>query len=580
MTTAKSPQPTPYKRLCLAVALGMALWPTWAAAQQGCDDRSETQKDLQQALQLPAKSTDAAALAHVVAGKGDLVSVSRAAVLESADVKAAEWGRSAAQFDIDQVRAGKKPRIEGSATAGIGRFTSSTTPSYGARGVGSLGLSLSAPLYDGGRIDALTRQREELFGASSATLESVRERVTLDTVLTVLERNRFRTQLGVLERHVSKLTCLSNLIDKIVEADRGRASEQVQARNSLRQAELVRDQLAAALRSADTRLQSMLGGQVQAWSAAGLPLLEVPALENMVQLIAENPDVRQLQRQAEAQSFAALAAAAERAPQVRLEVGVNSKAQADKVASSSWNTGLTLNYAFSDGGAREATVSAAQARAQAARRTLDQALVDRNKQAGVLHDTALSAYKRADQFNDLLRDSDGLRRATYLQWAQLGRRSLFDLMSAENSHNSLNLDYVNALFDGFAATAQLRHVGGGLLPWLAPDLTPPTSPAAAPSAAATPPPAQASAAVNKPGDTATASPAGAAAAPAASSPAPAASAPASVASVEALAAAAEVSTAQAAVPAPAAPAAPAVPAAPPAPSSSAPATPATAEAKP
>ena len=121
-------------------------------------------------------------------------------------------------------------------------------------------------------------------------------------------------------------------------------------------------------------------------------------------------------------------------------------------------------------------MSAAQARVQVARRNLEQAVVDRNKQAGVLHDSALSAYRRAVQYGELLRDSDSLRRATYLQWASLGRRSLFDLMSAENGHNSLQLDYVNAMFEGFAATAQLRHVGGGLLPWLAPDLSPDLSP--------------------------------------------------------------------------------------------------------
>ena len=393
-------------------------------------------------------------------------------MLESPDIKAAESGRTAAQFDIEQVRAGKKPRLEASVTAGGGRYTSNVSPRYEPRAVGSAALSLSAPLFDGGRIDALTRQREELFGASTASLESVRERVTLDTLLTVLDRNRYRTQLGVLEQHVAKLSCLSNLIDRIVDADKGRASEQIQARNSLRQAELVRDQTAAAARYAEARLQTVLAGQVMPWQEVGSPLVDVPGLDAVVRLIGDNPDVRQLQRQAEAQNFAAQAAAADRSPQVRWEAGVNSKAQADRVNSSSWNAGITLNYALADGGVRDAGISAAEARAQVAKRNLEQAVVDRNKQAGVLHDTALSAYRRAVQYGELLRDSDGLRRATYVQWAQLGRRSLFDLMSAENGHNSLHLDYVNAMFDGFSATAQLRHVGGGLLPWLAPELPP------------------------------------------------------------------------------------------------------------
>jgi adhesin transport system outer membrane protein len=422
-----------------------------------------------------ASSPEATAPAVLAAGREQLAALSRTAVLESPDIKAAEAGRSAAQYDTEQVRAGKKPRLEASATAGGGRYSSNFSPSYDPRVVGSAALSLSAPLFDGGRIDALTRQREELFDASTASLESVRERVTLDTLLTVLDRNRYRTQLQVLEQHVAKLSCLSSLIDRIVDADKGRASEQIQARNSLRQAELVREQAAAALRHAESRLQTILAGQVMPWPVVGAPLGDVPALEFVLRLISDNPDVRQLRRQAEAQNFAALAVAADRAPQVRWEAGINSKRQADRVDSNSWNAGITINYAVFDGGVRNAALNAAQARAEAARRNLDQAVVDRNKQAGVLHDTALSAYRRATQYGELLRDSDSLRRATYVQWASLGRRSLFDLMSAENGHNSLHLDYVNAMFDGYSATAQLRHVGGGLLPWLAPELPPLTN---------------------------------------------------------------------------------------------------------
>jgi adhesin transport system outer membrane protein len=462
----------PLLRRPVQAALALLLWPVMAGAQ--CDDRTDTTA----ALTLeppPASQTLASAGPTLLAGREQLAALSKTAVLESPDIKAAELGRTATEFDIEQIRASKRPRLDSSVTAGAGRYSSNVNPRYDTRGVGAASLSLSAPLYDGGRIDSLTRQREELFEASTASLDAVRERVTLDTLLTVLERNRYRTQLNVLDRHVTKLACLSNLIDRIVDADKGRASEQIQARNSLRQAELVRDQTAAAMRYADVRLQTILAGQVMPWPAIGAPLVEVPALEDIVGKIRDNPDVRQLQREAQALAFAANAAAAELYPQVRAEAGVNSKRQADRVDSQSWNAGVTLNYTFADGGVRKAAVNAANARAQAVLRTLDQAVADRNQKAGVLHDTALSAYRRASQYSDLLRDSDSLRRATYVQWSSLGRRSLFDLMSAENAHNSLHLDYVNAMFEGFSATAQLRHVGGGLLSWVAPDLPVPSN---------------------------------------------------------------------------------------------------------
>jgi adhesin transport system outer membrane protein len=48
----------------------------------------------------------------------------------------------------------------------------------------------------------------------------------------------------------------------------------------------------------------------------------------------------------------------------------------------------------------------------------------------------------------------------------LGKRSLFDLMSAESDHFNLRVAYVNALHDGVIASAQLRSLGSGLVTWL------------------------------------------------------------------------------------------------------------------
>ena len=70
----------------------------------------------------------------------------------------------------------------------------------------------------------------------------------------------------------------------------------------------------------------------------------------------------------------------------------------------------------------------------------------------------------------VLRDSERLRDATLQQWQQLGRRSLFDVMSAESDHFNLRIAYVNALHDGYQASAQLRSLGSGLTAWLTPHL--------------------------------------------------------------------------------------------------------------
>ena len=69
----------------------------------------------------------------------------------------------------------------------------------------------------------------------------------------------------------------------------------------------------------------------------------------------------------------------------------------------------------------------------------------------------------------ILRDSERVRNFTFQQWSQIGKRSLFDVMSAESDHFNLRISYVNALYDGYQATAQLRAMGSGLSAWVMPE---------------------------------------------------------------------------------------------------------------
>ena len=110
--------------------------------------------------------------------------------------------------------------------------------------------------------------------------------------------------------------------------------------------------------------------------------------------------------------------------------------------------------------------AAAYKRAEAARRQYDELLNTRRAKAMELSEVASSAMDRARRYVDVLRDSQRVREFTYEQWSQIGRRSLFDVMSAEGDHFNLLVAYVNALHDTFEANAQLRSLGGGLVAWL------------------------------------------------------------------------------------------------------------------
>ena len=441
---------------CAWVAAWMACWAAGAEAAQACPDPP------------PPHAPEAiAAAATPDEARNQLASLAREALAQSAEVRGAQHGSRAARFDLDQTAAAAKPAVGLSSGLGLNQSAPDGDLRSASR-TGHLTLSVSAPLYDGGRLGALVRYRQGMADASELGVGSARERVVREAVVTVLERNRYTAQLAVQDRHVAKMACLVRMMEQVVELDRGRQSELVQARKGLRQAQLAREDSLTARRQAETRLQHLVGGPaILPWSDAGQPLQELPPLAQVIDEIGASPDVRQLRLQAEAMEAYARASRADMAPQVRWQVGAG-QSRTGHADATHWNAGLTLNLTLADGGAARAGSDAAAERALASRRQEEALVGERVRTATALHDAASSARARAAQIVEVLRESEQVRLATYEQWARLGRRSLFDLISAEAEHVQLRLAEVNAWHDAWSAVAQLRSAGAGLWPWLAP----------------------------------------------------------------------------------------------------------------
>ncbi len=135
---------------------------------------------------------------------------------------------------------------------------------------------------------------------------------------------------------------------------------------------------------------------------------------------------------------------------------------------SSLSLGVQFSWQLYDGGGVDAATRAALKRAEAYRQNRQEALQARMSQVAQQHDTAVSAFDRARRHAEVMRDSDRVRNFTFQQWSQLGRRSLFDVMSAESDHFNQRVSYINALVDGAQANASLRSQGLGLIQWVGP----------------------------------------------------------------------------------------------------------------
>ncbi len=130
-----------------------------------------------------------------------------------------------------------------------------------------------------------------------------------------------------------------------------------------------------------------------------------------------------------------------------------------------YSVALSVNVPLLSPGLAPAS-TAARKRAEAAAAQRAEAVETRRFRAAEVHEQTVSSFDRARRTGTLLKDTDQLRNFTLQQWQQIGKRSLFDVMSTESEHYNLRVSYVNALIDGQQLNANLLSLGRGVSEWL------------------------------------------------------------------------------------------------------------------
>jgi outer membrane protein TolC len=441
------------------LALALLVAASCAPAGGRCLDEDRFDAGNPGALSEPPPSTDP---------RATLQNLVRESLARSNAVGAARLLAEAALSDIDETRAAGAIQAGLSGALGPGGARSlgiTETSAAQAR----LSLNASQLLWDGGRNAHLVAWRTLLADSAKNGHLSQSEQLAATTVALALERYRLRTQVGVYTQYVRKTGCLVEALEIIVRADRGRASELVQARKSRQQAELALTQTQSLVRQIEVRLRRLAGDDLPPAGGLATQFTEVPNLDRMVAEVEQAYEIAQLTAQAGAAERFARAAEASGRPQLSWTATGSAAATAGgsigNTRSGTYSLGLVLNIPLLDPGVQPAT-DAARKRALAAGMQRAEALEARRFRVAEVHEQANAAQDRARRLAGVLRDSDTLRNATLQQWQQLGRRSLFDVMASEAEHVSLRLAYVNALVDLQQLNANLLSLGRGVNEWL------------------------------------------------------------------------------------------------------------------
>ena len=396
----------------------------------------------------------------------------REALARSQGVGAAELNAQAALDDIQETIAAKK--LQASATAGFGPGGTSSLAGtevspFQLRG----SVSVGQLLYDGGRTDRLIDWRTQLAESARQGHLTAREQLALNAVSLALDRNRYRQHVLVYGQYVRKMGCLVEALETIVKADRGRASELVQAKKTLLQAELSQSQAVSQARQVEVKLRRMVGDGLPPVRGLSTLLLQVAPLEQLLPEVDRSSEIAGMTAQAQAAAEYARATEAANKPQVSWNLsGAQSVARSQvsgagssTVRSGQFQLGLSVNVPLLNPGSQDAT-AAARKRARAADLQRDDALEARRFRLAEVHEQTLSSFDRMRRLALVLRDSEQVRNFTLQQWQQLGKRSLFDVMGAEAEHYNLRISYINALADGQQMNANLLSLGRGVTEWL------------------------------------------------------------------------------------------------------------------
>jgi outer membrane protein TolC len=396
----------------------------------------------------------------------------RDALSRSLGVGAAELQAQAALDDIQETLAARK--LQASANAGFGPGGSQSLAGteispFQLRG----SVTVGQLLYDGGHTERLVDWRTQLAESARLGHLTAREQLALNAVSLALERNRFRQHVLVYGQYVRKMACLVEALETIIKADRGRASELVQARKTLQQAELSQVQAASQARQVEVKLRRMVGdGLPPVRGLSGL-LLQVPTLESMLPEVERSSEIAAMTAQAQAAAEYARSIEAGNRPQVSWNLSASESVARSQVSGSGSSTvrggqfalGLAVNVPLLNPGVVNAS-DAARKRARAADLQRDDALEARRFRMAEVYEQTLSSFDRMRRLATVLRDSEQVRNFTLQQWQQLGKRSLFDVMGAEAEHYNLRISYINALCDGQQMNANLLSLGRGVNEWL------------------------------------------------------------------------------------------------------------------
>ncbi|MGN7738585.1 TolC family protein [Pseudomonas sp. 22526] len=387
----------------------------------------------------------------------------QAAAERSPQVQRAQAEYEAAEADVDEAKGQRWPQVDIGTQSKAAQFGSGSENESG--GSGGVNLNVITPIYDWGRISKTIDSRKYLSKAASSGIEAELESSAYDVTTTMVELGKQRIIIDISQQFVNRMDELVKMLAGIVAVDKGRASELTQAKARLLQAQAARDTAQTRARDAEINLRKLVGERplmiprTKEWN------IRLANLDALLGRTEDHPTIHQAKAQTESAELQAQVVRSSSLPQLNWVI---SKTTADDALGREqpWQTSLSVTWGAFRGGSSRASERAALQRAEASRQETEQQRLDLEYRIRTADHDARTLLERAELYRDLTVESERIRLAFYEQWYHLGKRTLLDVLTAENDHYGNQVSEITNRFDGYQAIFRQYAGAGALTGWL------------------------------------------------------------------------------------------------------------------
>lgn len=387
----------------------------------------------------------------------------QAAAERSPKVQRAQAEFEAAEADVDEAKGQRLPQVDLGTQSKAAKFGKGSDNEDG--GSGGINLNVTTPIYDWGRISKTIDSRKYLSKAASSGIEAELETSAFDVTTTMVELGKQRIIIDISQQFVNRMDELVKMLAGIVAVDKGRASELTQAKARLLQAQAARDSAQTRAGDAEINLRKLVGERPLMIPRTKQWNIRLANLDNLLAKTEDHPTIHQAKARTESADLQAQVVRASSLPQLNWVI---SKTTADDALGREqpWQTSVAVTWGAFRGGSARASERAALQRAEASRQETDQQRLDLEYRIRTADHDARTLLERAELYRDLTVESERIRVAFYEQWYHLGKRTLLDVLTAENDHYGNQVSEVTNRFDGYQAIFRQYAGAGALASWL------------------------------------------------------------------------------------------------------------------